>query len=563
MSGLAGGHGGNGVALAEGSPHDADGSQPGRVEHRRRLVGTVRPPDGQRRVVPGVAVRRQDVPEQPGREPPDPGPVQVVDHHPEASHAPHLAQGLDGHRRVQVVQDERRVRHIERSIGVAQVPPVADVELHQVGARPRGPRAQRRGEHLRAVVDPDGVEAPSPPDCELRQCDRDVRTPGAHVEQRDLGTMRRQRLHRRRAERHATEPAVDPAQVTEIAVQRRRIVQRPVEQFVGVREALHPGAGYTTRQPPRLGSRAAYHGAMIVVAGEALVDRLVQPDGESTSVPGGGMFNTARTIARLGQRVSFLGALSGDADGRRLRSALADDGVDLSLVETTAAPTTLAIAELDAEGVATYRFDWLGTSAPALSAAAVAAALGTQPWALSVGSLGLALEPMAAAIADGVAGIGPGTLVMLDPNCRPVAIADRSAYLSRLDVVVRRADIVKLSREDLEYLAPGEDATEAARRLLDRGPVAVLLTNGPAAALAFTPAAVVEIAVPPVQVVDTIGAGDAFGGAFLARWVERGFGRAELADEGAIREALGRAVMVASLTCGRPGADPPRRHELP
>ena len=67
---------------------------------------------------------------------------------------------------------------------------------------------------------------------------------------------------------------------------------------------------------------------------------------------------------------------------------------------------------------------------------------------------------------------------------------------------------------------------------------------------------------PAREVVDTVGSGDAFGGAFLARWVERGSGRADLADPAALRDAVTLAIEVASLTCGRPGADPPRRSEL-
>src|SRR5262245_28693087 len=94
----------------------------------------------------------------------------------------------------------------------------------------------------------------------------------------------------------------------------------------------------------------------IVVAGEALVDLIATPDGALRAVPGGGPFNVARTIARLGQRCRFLGALSTDGFGRRLRQALAADGVDLSLATSTDLPTTLAVADLDALGAASYQF---------------------------------------------------------------------------------------------------------------------------------------------------------------------------------------------------------------
>ena len=301
---------------------------------------------------------------------------------------------------------------------------------------------------------------------------------------------------------------------------------------------------------------------MIVVAGEALIDLLVQPDGRITAVPGGGPFNTARTIARLGLGVAFLGRLSDDGFGRTLRGALNADGVDLSLTESTSAPTTLAIADLDEAGGATYRFHTAGTSAPGLSAPAVAAALATGPSALHVGTLGLVLEPMAGAIADGVTTAAGSTLVMLDPNCRPPAIPERSSYLDRLAAVVRRADVVKVSTADLGYLSPDVPAITAARMLLDQGPAVILVTDGSNPVTCLMSNLTFRVGVPVSDVVDTVGAGDSFGGAFLARWIERGFGRRELADDAALRDAVGHAIQVAVLTCGRQGADPPRRDEL-
>lgn len=301
---------------------------------------------------------------------------------------------------------------------------------------------------------------------------------------------------------------------------------------------------------------------MIVVAGEALIDRIVGPDGTTTDVPGGGPFNTARTIGRLGVPVAFLGCLSNDESGAALRAALAADGVDLSMVAPTPAPTTMAIASLDDRGAATYRFETVRTSAPRLSEAAVRTALASRPAAFHVGTLGLVLEPMATALVDSLDAIEPGTFVMLDPNVRVAAIPDLGRYLARLLEVVKRADLVKASRDDLALLWPGMPVAVAAHRLLAAGPAAVVVTDGANPVVAITSGWSFQVGVPPTAVVDTVGAGDAFGGAFLARWIERGFGRAELSNEPAMREAVELAVSVSSLTCGRPGADPPRRRDL-
>ena len=301
---------------------------------------------------------------------------------------------------------------------------------------------------------------------------------------------------------------------------------------------------------------------MIVVAGEALIDILVAPDGRLTAVPGGGPFNTARTIGRLDGAVAFLGVLSTDRFGVVLREALVRDGVDLSMAPATDAPTTLAIAELDEAGTATYRFHTAETSAPGLSPDAVAAAIALGPEAVHVGTLGLVLEPMASALASGIAAADERILVMLDPNCRPSVILDRAAYLGRLDAVLARTDIVKASVDDLGFIEPGTSAHDAAGELLDRGPAVVLVTDGDRPVRVLTRDLAFDVAAPPVAVVDSVGSGDAFGGAFLAQWAERGLGRRELADPGALREAVSFAIRVAGVTCGRAGADPPTRAEL-
>ncbi len=296
---------------------------------------------------------------------------------------------------------------------------------------------------------------------------------------------------------------------------------------------------------------------VIVVAGEALIDLLVHPDGRLAAVPGGGPFNAARTIGRLGGEVAFLGRLSADRFGGVLRDALAGDGVDLTMTEATDAPTTLAIAELDDLGQATYRFHTAETAAPELSLAGLVHALAGRPRAFHLGTLGLVLEPMATALEAGLATAGDETLVMLDPNCRPLVIRDRATYIARLDRVMTRADVVKVSTDDLAYLAPGRGAAVAARRLLQLGPSVVLVTDGPRPVAVITSDGTLELPVPAVQVVDTVGAGDAFGGAFLARWIERGWGRDRLTDRAALSDAVTLAIEVASLTCQRPARDVP------
>jgi fructokinase len=266
----------------------------------------------------------------------------------------------------------------------------------------------------------------------------------------------------------------------------------------------------------------------------------------------------ARTLARLGAPAAFIGRLSDDGFGRLLRARLESEGVVLGVPEPSTAPSTLAIADVDQAGIARYAFYLDGTAGANLEYGELRSALTGDIAAVHVGTLGLVMEPIGSAIERLIrSDVPPGALVLLDPNCRPVAISDRAAYLARVEHIMRRADVVKASVEDLAYLRPGESVPDAANALLGAGPALVLVTDGPHPARAFLPGTVLAVEVPSVPVVDTIGAGDAFGGGFLAWWTAHGLGRDDLKRSAPVSAALSAAAAVAALTCARPGADPP------
>src|SRR3954447_1957701 len=164
--------------------------------------------------------------------------------------------------------------------------------------------------------------------------------------------------------------------------------------------------------------------SMIVVAGEALFDLVLEQTEQLQAHPGGAAFNTARTLGRLEQPVSYQGRLSSDRFGTRLRRLLLDDRVRVDTSVATEDPTTLALAELDATGSATYRFYAAGTSAAGLTPDAALAALPAQVEMLHVGTLGLVLEPTAQATEAVVAHLSGRALIAVDPNCRPSIVAD-------------------------------------------------------------------------------------------------------------------------------------------
>src|SRR4051812_13950820 len=241
---------------------------------------------------------------------------------------------------------------------------------------------------------------------------------------------------------------------------------------------------------------------------------------------------------------------------------LTEDGVSPIATTRSDHPTTLALAEVDPGGHARYRFYAARTAAPGLTPADALAMLPGDVDTLHVGTLGLVFEPIASALEAVVEDVHEAALVALDPNCRPAAIDDEPAYRARLERLLPRTHLVKLSEEDLAWLDPRRAPVEAARTLLEAGPAAVLLTRGPAGAVALTAAGETAVAAPEVDVVDTIGAGDAFGGGFLAWGRSRGLDRRARADHALVVEAPRFAARVAALTCARAGASPPRLAEL-
>jgi fructokinase len=303
---------------------------------------------------------------------------------------------------------------------------------------------------------------------------------------------------------------------------------------------------------------------VILVAGEALID-LVPATHTIESLaahPGGGPFNAARSIARLERPVTYLGRLSRDRFGQRLEALLAEDGVRLDAIVHTDEPTTLALADVDELGVARYRFYTEGTAAAGLTSEAALAACPDQVQIAHVGTLGLVLEPTASALEAVVARLSGHATVFVDPNVRPDIITDASAYRERLARVLSQSHVLKVSEEDLDWLAPGRRSVDAVRELLAGGPSVGLLTRGPSGALVITMDAEVAVPSPRTKVVDTIGAGDAFGGGFVAWWHARGLGNDDLADIDAVAAAAEFACLIAARTCERAGASPPHLSEL-
>ena len=308
---------------------------------------------------------------------------------------------------------------------------------------------------------------------------------------------------------------------------------------------------------------------MITAVGEALVDLVIASDGSVTATLGGAPYNAARAAALLGASSRFAGTLSIDRFGVLLAARLDADGVDTRFARRTERPTTLAAAELDEHGSATYRFYIDGTSAPDLPPGSLELPADGLPAdeVFFTGGLGLVLEPMASTIIDHLRHLDDDTMVVIDVNARPAVVTDRARYLANLAGAVRRADVVKVSDEDLAFLRDDLVVEDLVRG----GVRAVVVTAGASATTVHHECGVtsVEVRRPAAPIVDTIGAGDTFVGALMAAWTAglemAPRSRSDLAGPGGF-EALVAAVEVAhvaaSIVVTRPGADPPTRDEL-
>ncbi|GCB50336.1 carbohydrate kinase [Streptomyces sp. NL15-2K] len=300
---------------------------------------------------------------------------------------------------------------------------------------------------------------------------------------------------------------------------------------------------------------------MIVVAGEALIDLVPQGTGALADLKpalGGGPYNTAVALGRLGSPTAFCSRVSYDAFGEALLDRLREAGVDVSAVERGTEPTTLAVATIDAHGSAAYSFYVDGT-ADRLFTAPAGLPAGTR--AVSFGTCSLVLEPGATAYEELLRGAAArGVFTTLDPNIRVGLIPDADAYRARFKSWLPSVSLLKLSEEDARWLGGTPHEWLAA------GPAAVVITQGGDGLTAFTrDGAVYSVPGEKVDVVDTIGAGDTVNAALLHGLSDRDALSPQalggLGADGWTR-LLRLAARAAAITCSRAGAEPPCAAEL-
>jgi fructokinase len=291
--------------------------------------------------------------------------------------------------------------------------------------------------------------------------------------------------------------------------------------------------------------------------------------GQFQAAPGGSPANVAVGLARQEVPTRLLARIADDLLGHRLRAHLDGNGVDLSFAVRAAEPTSLAIVAVGPDGVVEYDFRVEGTADWQWRDDELAGALDGGVVALHAGSIALTMPPGADVLQRLLAGARQTMTVTYDPNCRPLLMGSPDAVRGRIESLVALADVVKASADDLDWLLGGQAPEQVAEAWLAKGPAVVVITLGPAGLLAATrQAGVLRRPGQAVEVVDTVGAGDACMAALLAGLHRRdllgGDRRDALRamDAATLTELADEAVLAAAITCTRPGADPPTAAEL-
>lgn len=309
---------------------------------------------------------------------------------------------------------------------------------------------------------------------------------------------------------------------------------------------------------------------MLLVAGEALFDMMGHRTeaGEAfLPVVGGSPLNVAMGLARLGRRTAFLTKLSTDFFGDRLDAFMAAEGIDRRhVVRAPGLQTTLAFVALGADGQPVYSFYGTGAADRSMTEADLPARLDPDVSAIHFGSIALAQEPTAGTLDRFMARMADDKVISLDPNIRPSIIPDRRRWLDRFAGQLARADIVKASAEDVAWIeGEGADLETVARRWSRAGPAFALITDGGHGVHVARGGQHVFMPSLRVAVSDTIGAGDTFQAAILARLDEQGLlakSTLRMLSDDRLADAIRFAIAAAAITCTRRGADLPRRDEV-
>lgn len=313
--------------------------------------------------------------------------------------------------------------------------------------------------------------------------------------------------------------------------------------------SLAPRSDYVL--PAKLASDASRAAAPILVVGESVID-IVTTDAGAEESPGGSPANVALGLGRLGHQVRFHTAIAQDPHGQLIAQKLEASGVTIDPASWALARTSTAHAAIGADGSARYSFDIDSRLAePVLGSATN----------VHVGSVSMFMAPGAKEVQALVESLPSHVVLSVDPNIRPALLDSKARAVSELESILRRTQIIKLSDEDAQWLYPQLTHDDLLNYLLNLGARLAVITRGSSGAILAAPHARIEVDAQPVNVADTIGAGDTF----MAALIDGSLRHPQLlqkADDTLLRLIGNYATSAAALTVQRHGADLPWAEEL-
>jgi fructokinase len=299
----------------------------------------------------------------------------------------------------------------------------------------------------------------------------------------------------------------------------------------------------------------------IWVTGEALIDFVPNTSSDALlfrTCCGGSTYNAAKAAARQGANVSFIGPISTDLFGDILAQDLLSEKIDISHAPRIEDPTTLAFVKYDGPDARYAFFD--NASAMRMGRQGQIAQLVTPGDIVHAGSISLINDPGGEGIVETMLSSYGDALLSIDPNARAGMIHDLKRWRDRINALIERAALVKMSVEDLELLAPNNTPEEYAVKLIKQGVPLVVITLGSKGALAASQHGKAKVAVSTEAIVDTVGAGDTVTGTLLFEITRRGLKTSTSIaslDDKALEAMLKRAMRAAWLNCQQTGCNPP------
>ncbi|HCB59621.1 MAG TPA: carbohydrate kinase [Arthrobacter bacterium] len=304
-----------------------------------------------------------------------------------------------------------------------------------------------------------------------------------------------------------------------------------------------------TTNPETLSARA-------IVVGESLVDIVIDTGGHKRSHPGGSPMNVAVGLGRLGIPTTLVTRIGADDFGAEILAHLAAAAVDLWPGSITNEPTSTAIATLDATGAASYEFDLLWSiPRPAIKQATL----------IHTGSIGAILEPGATEVRATFAAADPSTLLSFDPNIRPGIMGEHAKVIEAVEALTRLTHVIKMSDEDAAWLYPELSHSDIALNFERFGVSLFVITRGEHGCFIRANGIELELPAPRVDVIDTIGAGDAFMSGLLYAIISTNLLTSVIKRElrsTEVDQIIRIALASAAITVSRAGATPPNVEEL-